>query len=181
MVKDRQVPPELEDLAEKIGDFIQYWGFKKIHGRIWTHIFLAEEPLDAQTLICRLKVSKALMSFSLNDLLGYSVIEEAGKSARNTQLYRVNTDFISVILNVLRRREKRLLTTIEGSFRAFKDLPITEQKQLNVDPERVRCLGLLIKEAQSTLAGMLSLQAVDFKQWQEIFDEGPSFHPRPET
>lgn len=56
------LPPELEDLANEVGDFICYWGFKKIHGRLWTHIYLARVPLDAGQLMQRLKVSKALIS-----------------------------------------------------------------------------------------------------------------------
>ncbi|MGA3762246.1 ArsR family transcriptional regulator, partial [Bacillus velezensis] len=84
--------PELEDFAEQIGQFIEYWGFKRVHGRLWVHLMLSEAPLDASQLIRRLRVSKALVSMSLGDLLEYDVIEEAGKSARGTQLYRARED-----------------------------------------------------------------------------------------
>src|ERR1700730_8342606 len=97
------LPPELEELAGEVGDFICYWGFKKIHGRLWTHIYLATLPVDAGQLMQRLKVSKALISLYLHDLLKYDVIIESGKSTRSTQTYVANPEVLDVILNVLRR------------------------------------------------------------------------------
>ncbi len=97
--------PELEDLADQIGEFIHYWGFKRIHGRIWTHIYLAAKPLDAADLVRQMKISKALVSISLRELIDFEVIEEVGKSSRGTHLYRANPDILKVILSVLRQRE----------------------------------------------------------------------------
>ena len=28
-------------LSGEIGNFIEYWGFKKIHGKVWALVFLA--------------------------------------------------------------------------------------------------------------------------------------------
>lgn len=68
------VPAYIETLAEQVGSFIQYWGFKKIHGQIWTHVWLAKNPIDATTLVLRLEVSKALISLAIKDLVHYDVI-----------------------------------------------------------------------------------------------------------
>lgn len=122
-------PPELEELASEVGEFICYWGFKKIHGRIWTHIYLAEQALDAGQLMQRLKVSKALISLSLNDLLKYDVILEAGKSSRGTQTYLPNPDVLDVILNVLRRRERKMLTKAETSHKMLSSLSEESQRR----------------------------------------------------
>src|SRR5258708_3849854 len=77
-----EYPHEIESLSNEIGKFIHHWGFKKIHGKIWTHLYLSETPLDAGTLMKRLDVSKALMSLSLRDLLKYKVIIRAFETSR---------------------------------------------------------------------------------------------------
>jgi DNA-binding transcriptional regulator GbsR (MarR family) len=167
-MSEKTISPELEELAERIGEFIQYWGFKRVHGKIWTHLFLCDRPVDAQELIRRLKVSKALMSFSLNDLLKYEVIMEVGKSERNTQLYQINPDTLNVILNVIRRREKRLLSQIGSANNLLTGLPDEQKVNQCICPDRLKSLTSMIDQAQSTLNAMLSLEAIDFKAWGEI-------------
>lgn len=162
------MPPELEELACEVGDFICYWGFKRIHGRLWTHIYLAKTPLDAGQLMQRLKVSKALISLSLNDLLNYEVIKENGKSARGTQTYVSNPDVLDVILNVLRRREKKMLAQAETSFKSLSVLPQESLQRANLNHDRIVSLGRMIDQAQSALSGLLDLSTLDLKTWEDI-------------
>ncbi|MBX3022351.1 MAG: hypothetical protein KF799_11820 [Bdellovibrionales bacterium] len=170
------LPPELEDLANEVGDFICYWGFKKIHGRLWTHIYLSNDPLDAGQLMQRLRVSKALISLSLNDLLRYDVIIENGKSARGTQTYVGNPDVLDVILNVLRRRERKMLAKAETSHRMLTSLSPERQNRASLHSERVAALGRMIHQAQNALSSLLELATVDLKSWEEI-NEGKKSDP----
>jgi DNA-binding transcriptional regulator GbsR (MarR family) len=162
------LPPELEDLANEVGDFICYWGFKKIHGRLWTHIYLARHPLDAGQMMQRLRVSKALISLSLNDLLKYDVILEAGKSARGTQTYVANPKVLDVILNVVRRRERKLLAQAETSHRMLCSLSQDSIHRAQIDHSRLEAIGKMIGQAQNALLSLLELATVDLKEWGQI-------------
>lgn len=168
MSEQEVFPPELEELANEVGEFICYWGFKKIHGRIWTHIYLSDHPLDAGQLMQRLRVSKALISLSLNDLLKYDVILESGKSARGTQTYVANPDVLDVILNVLRRRERKMLTKAETSHRMLTSLNGDATSRAKLHPERILALGRMIHQAQNALSSLLELATVDLTNWEEI-------------
>lgn len=148
--------PELDDLAEQIGDFIQYWGFKRVHGKIWTHLILSERPLDAADLIERLKISKALVSMSLKDLLSYNVILVAGKSQAGTVLYTANPDVSGVILNVLRQRERRMMARLSAAVQLLKNLPAKEHKRHALDREKLNELGKLIQNASRALDTFLT-------------------------
>ena len=162
------LPPELEDLANEVGDFICYWGFKRIHGRLWTHIYLAKSPLDAGKLMQRLKVSKALISLSLNDLLKYDVILENGKSERGTQTYVANPNVLDVILNVLRRRERKMLSKAESSHKMLCSLNPESLKRANCQDERLNSLGRMILQAQNALTSLLELATLDLAHWENI-------------
>jgi len=171
MAKDRSVsPPELDDVANQVGEFIEYWGFKRVHGRIWTHLYLSPQPLDAGTLIQRLKISKALLSMSLSDLQQYDVVQVAGKSERGLILYRANPEIISVIKNVLRQRERILLARVAGSTRLLRDLPQLGPSSCSLDPVRVEGLIDMVKCAEESLDSMLSLETVDFSKWSHFND-----------
>ncbi len=161
-------PPELEDMAEEVGEFICYWGFKKIHGRIWTHIYLSKTPLDAGQLMVRLKVSKALVSLSLNDLLKYEVIKEGEKSARGTQTYFSNPDVLNVILNVLRHRERKMIAKTEVGHKMLASLKPETLSRANLNTDRITALGVMIEQAQNALVSLLELAPLDLNSWQKI-------------
>lgn len=162
------IPPEFEDLANEVGDFICYWGFKKIHGRLWTHLYLSKTALDAGQLMRRLRVSKALISLSLNDLLKYDVILESQKSDRGTQTYIANPNVVEIILNVLRRRERRMLAQAETSHKMLASLGADRLEKAQIESERLESLGRMIGQAQNGLLSLLELATVDLKNWEEL-------------
>ncbi len=106
--------PEIKELELLLGNFIQYWGFKKIHGRIWTHLYTSKTPLDSQTLILRLKVSKALMSLAIRDLTEYEVISPVSIGKHGVTFYQANPDLMHVVTNVLRKREAVMMSSISS-------------------------------------------------------------------
>lgn len=167
-----QSTPEMQDLSEQIGEFMYYWGFKRIHGKMWTHLYLAKEPLDAADLVKQMKISKALVSISLRELMDYEVIQMDGKSSRGTQLYKVNSDLMSVILSVLRQREKRMLSRVEAAHQNMLRISETETAQMGIDPSKLVQLGDLVQKATGALDGFIELKPVDFTDWEKAFQVG---------
>lgn len=178
MPKSFVVPAEFENLADKIGDFLAYWGFKKVHGRIWTHLFTAQNPLDASDLIRRLRISKALVSLTVKDLLFYGVISEAGKSERGTILYRANPNVTEVILNVIRGRERKLLAQIRAAHKESTNMSLADQSLLNLSTHGLQTLGTLIEEAEAGLSQVLELHDLCLEPWK-VFSEPISETPPP--
>lgn len=149
-------PPELSDLAEQIGQFIEYWGFKKIHGQIWTYIFLAAEPIDATTLVKRLGVSKALVSLAIKDLLKYEVIQKSGRQGRRTVLYISNPDLIKVITSILRMRERKMISQIHSSLKNFRKLKMKEDSTISISLDKTDALEEMIETAENTLDAIIA-------------------------
>jgi DNA-binding transcriptional regulator GbsR (MarR family) len=152
----KKIPPELDELAEQVGTFIEYWGFKKVHGKIWANLFLSSEPLDAGELRSRLKVSKALISMSLSELISYDVVLELGKGPNNTLVYGANPDCTRVIVNVLRGRERRILSRVQASFRTMRDLSSADRETAPLDPKRIRMMGEMIQTASKFLDDVIA-------------------------
>lgn len=161
--------PEMEDLAEQIGEFIHYWGFKRVHGRIWTHLYLAKRPLDAADLVRQMKISKALVSISLRELLEYEVIEEVGKSPKGTHLYRTNPDILKVILSVLRQREKRIIARIQAAQSSLERTSAADREAHGMSEESLKMLGELISKASIGLESFIAFKSVDFGEWRKAF------------
>lgn len=108
-----------QELAESVGEFIKYWGFKEIHGRIWVHVYLAPKPITAKELTQRLGVTKGLVSTALSELLAYQVIEKVHLGDARSPGYQSTTDLVEVIYNILRNRELRLTRKILNHINAL--------------------------------------------------------------
>lgn len=146
----------MADLCSLIGDFIQYWGFKKIHGQIWTTIFLSKEPVDATTLVKRLRVSKALVSLAIKDLIDFEVIQVAGKGSRRKTLYQSHPDLIYVISRVLITREQKLLEEIMTKQSEVNALLKSSKENLDICPEKMGELQDMVSSAQEMLQCLVS-------------------------
>lgn len=161
------VSDSIHVLADQVGDFIQYWGFRKVEGRIWTYLFLAPSPLNAEELMKRTGISKAMLSLSLGELLKYDVIRKAYPDKERHQAYVVNPNVMEVISNVLRSRERGLLGKIHSSFLVAHKDP-KNSKGGNVDSERLAFLGEMVVAASQLLDSFLTMQALDMLPFQKV-------------
>ncbi|MEQ1724250.1 MAG: hypothetical protein ABL930_13850 [Pseudobdellovibrio sp.] len=143
--------PELKELEELVGNFIQYWGFKKIHGRIWAHLYTSQSPLDSQNLISRLKVSKALMSLAIRDLIEYEVIEAVSIGKHGVTFYQANPDIMVVITNVLRKREAVMISAVSSCLDRMSSKNTKELEQAKLDSEKVENVKKMTESAQNLL------------------------------
>lgn len=155
-----RVPEEMKKLNELIGNFIQYWGFKKIHGQIWAYVFLSKDPVDATTLVRRLHVSKALVSLAIKDLLNYDVIQVVGRGDRRKILFQSNPDINSVVINVLRKREKVMLTELREAADRFLKLNIQMNSPMDVNPDRLNEVSQMIDTANMALDYLIGTNLV---------------------
>lgn len=148
--KGPKLRPDIARVTQDVGEFIQYWGFKKIHGRIWALLFLSKEPLDATRILSLLRVSKTLVSFAVKELLDYQVIREAGRGPRGTVLLEPNPDISGVILAVLLMRERKMLSQTMKSAKDI-DSSIPNDLIFALDPKRKEQLVSMIRSATTAL------------------------------
>lgn len=164
-----QLEKDVDELSDRVGEFIRYWGFKKIHGKIWCHLFISKEPMDASELICRLGVSKALMSQSLAELLEYKVIitiDECKKKKR----YVPNKKIISVITSVLRQREQLILGDVMRHYRNVDNFSQEQLEVVGIQKDQLCKLGKMITFADRFLGSMLRFESISFKTFRKIFE-----------
>ncbi len=160
---------QINFLADEIGELVYNWGFKRVHGRIWTHLFLSSRPLDASDLVKRLDISKALISISLRELLDLKLIAEIGKSAKGTHLYRTNPDLVRVFLNILKFREKLLFSKVKNAHANVENMSAEEKQKTELSDLRINELKKLVAGADQTLDQVINLDSEQIAQWQVLF------------
>lgn len=142
---------KLRSLSESVGDFIRYWGFRRIHGQIWTQVFLSQTSLSGAELTKRLAVSKALISPALSELEDYGLIKMT-EDGKKTKRYSAVPDVIPVIRDILKERESKIIANTKIQFDTL--CKIHHNKGPNdsaLKAERLDELGQMISVAQFAL------------------------------
>lgn len=163
---DRSEGQRLRNLSMSVGDFIRYWGFRRIHGAIWTQLYLSKTPLSCKELTERLGVSKALVSPALDELCGYKLIVEAPAPNEKTKLYFAAPNINEVIQHILRTREAKILKKITEDYAA---IPAAKSKLQIIDEEKLNALGEMIVAANVMLEIFLTRK--DLLKMHREFDE----------
>ena len=109
----------LENLSLSIGNFIRYWGFRRIHGAIWTQLYLSDTPLTAAELTRRLKVSKALVSPAMTELEKWQLVRVLKTDNAKSKFYVANEDINAVIQHVLKIREQKMIAKISDNLKGL--------------------------------------------------------------
>lgn len=162
------IPKEVLAMANRVGDFIEYWGFKHVEGKIWTVLFLSSQPRDMAYLGIQLGLSKALVSTAVARLLEYRVIHAVHPERQRYQAYAANPNVLEVIFHVLRTRERLMLMQVQATAQALKLLGDRKTEALGFSPTRVRFLSRLVKLTLGALDSTLSLRPWDMVRLKTV-------------
>jgi DNA-binding transcriptional regulator GbsR (MarR family) len=164
----KQQEQTLTDLAVAVGEFIEYWGYKKVHGQVWMYLYLKKDPISSAELKQKLGISKALLSMTLADLKAYNVVLTQGKGKHGAELLYANPDLVDGILKVLKKREKQMIEKVAGLIDRLVQLPKQDLEQLGISQQRLLHLGKFVHFGQYTLNSILKLGKVSFKTWRSF-------------
>jgi DNA-binding transcriptional regulator GbsR (MarR family) len=164
--------------AEAIGTLIEFWGFKRQMGRIWTLLYLSDEPLAAAEICDRLQLSAGAASMTLAELEHWGVVQRTRKAGDRRDFFSAETDIWKMVSRVWRERELRQIERAMDAFEKARRLvePLARgpagTARARFKLERLRTLGSLARlgEALATMAldqGKLDLSPL--RVWRTFF------------
>lgn len=148
--------PELDFALEQMSELLHSWGFKRIHGKIWTLLALSTRSLDAADLIGSLSISKALVSISIRELLEVRAVLDVGRSERGTRLYQANTNLQEIAFHVLKSREAKSFEQIQSALQRVREVAPESLRAQEISLDKVSDLSLTIKNGSESLVTLLS-------------------------
>ena len=104
-------------VADAVGALMEFWGFRRQLGRVWTVLFLSERPLAAPELCERLRISTGLLSMSLGELRRWGVVHAVDVPGDRKEHFQAETHVWRMVARVLREREK---VVVEAALTAFE-------------------------------------------------------------
>jgi DNA-binding transcriptional regulator GbsR (MarR family) len=145
----------IRSFAASVGDFIRYWGFRRVHGQIWSVLYLSRVALSGADLTRLLGVSKALVSPALAELEKLGLLARSGGDSK-TKTFVAVEDVYAVIAGVLRTRETQL---IEAAAEAVERLRTATDKggTGRVNRQRLEQVAAMVDAGRSGLALILQM------------------------
>jgi DNA-binding transcriptional regulator GbsR (MarR family) len=90
---------------------MELWGFKRIHGMVWTYIYLQPKPVSAADIREGLGISTGLASMTLADLQHWDVVHRRSPPGERRDFFEAEANIWRPILKVLREREYYQINT----------------------------------------------------------------------
>jgi DNA-binding transcriptional regulator GbsR (MarR family) len=124
--------------CQAIGQIIEGWGFKKIMGVIWAFLYLCPEPATTKDICSNLKISPALASITLQDLLRWGVVNKTTSIGKRLDYYTAEHDIWKMIRKVFREREKMAIEQTKNKLEeAIKSLNNELNTRMDIKSRRM--------------------------------------------
>ncbi|MCA9538048.1 MAG: MarR family transcriptional regulator [Myxococcales bacterium] len=158
--EDERLVRSVLRVCDAVGTFIEYWGFKAIHGRVWALLALRAEPMAQIEIAQMLGVSRSLISGAIAELTTHGLVRAVGDH-RNAPYIAV-MDFWPTIADVLRSREWMLLEqarlALEAAVQAA-ERSAEAGTPVRFDVGRMQILLALTELGQTLLRTLISARA----------------------
>lgn len=163
---DKPNASPVNQMAEAVGDFICYWGFRRIHGQLWTYIYLSKNALSGADLTRLIGVSKALVSPALAELLKLKLIDFEESNGR-TKTYSANPDVFKIIQEILKGREQVLIKNAQHKCDVLQQAK--NKTEIEVEKYRLQNLESMIRVGGFALDFVVNNSSEDsFPMWQGL-------------
>ena len=140
--------------CDAVGRFIEYWGFKAVHGRVWTYLTLRGQPVRQTEMATALGLSRAGVSITLADLQRLGLVHRSSTAKRSP--WESQTTVWPVITEILRNREGVILKDAQVALRTA--LIAIESRPGKYSPERLRDLLTMTEMMHALLRLLLGLE-----------------------
>lgn len=156
-------------VADTIGRLMQFWGFKRPMGRLWTILYLSPEPVAATTLADTLKMSAGSVSMSLAELEKWGAVTRTWIPGDRKDYFVAEPSVWKLVQRVVRERELGLVKDFGTSLReaqsALSSAQATADEQarahLSYKKEQIARLNELSRAGETILTALVSGHAVD--------------------
>ncbi|MET0390287.1 MAG: ArsR family transcriptional regulator [Polyangiales bacterium] len=153
-------------VSDAIGRLMVLWGFKRNMGRVWTLLYLSNEPLTAFVLRERLQLSAGAISMTLSELARWGVVHKVWRQGDRHDYYEAESSLWKMISRVLRERELAevvlAIEAFEDALSALKRRPDgAGESRGRTQTERIEQLLELARLGRSMLDALISNARMD--------------------
>ncbi len=155
--------------ADAMGRLMEFWGFRRHMGRLWTILYLSPEPMTTAELSETLQLSSSAVSLSLGELVRWGAVRKTWLPGERKDFYRAESNVWKLLRRVYERRELNLVREASDAFldaQRFLDevrdqLSGSDRKRVDYMRKRVSRLSALMKTAERLVRLLIAGRALN--------------------
>jgi DNA-binding transcriptional regulator GbsR (MarR family) len=156
-------------VSDIIGRLIEFWGFKRNMGRVWSVLYLSPEPLSAEDLRHLLRLSSGAVSMTLSELARWGVVRKVWVQGERKDFFVAEVQLWKMISRVFSEREKvEIVSAVEAFEEALRVLERISRSaegekraRAELQKERITKLLELAKLGRGLLDALLATAKLD--------------------
>ena len=151
-------------VTDSVGDVIEFWGFKRNHGRVWALLYVRGEPMSARQIREGLDLSKGAVSMITRDLQDWEIVQRVRHPGSAAWHFVAEIAFMKMITRVLQQREGKLIERVSTDLKDAKKLAEEADdadEEVIERIERMQKLAGLMKQAISIFTKTARLDVSD--------------------
>jgi DNA-binding transcriptional regulator GbsR (MarR family) len=168
--KQRALWPSEAAVSDVVGRLMEFWGFKRNMGRVWTVLYLSPEPLSAEGLRSALTLSSGAVSMTLSELSRWGVVRRVWIQGERKDFYTAEVQLWRMISRVFNERERgEIVTAIDSFEEALRQLDrirktssdSSTRSRAELQHERISQLLELARLGRRLIEALVSTAKVD--------------------
>lgn len=172
--------PSEQLLTEAVGRLMEFWGFKRHMGRIWTLLYLSDEPLSALELQEKLQLSAGSVSMATAELQRWGVIKKVWIHGQRRDYFAAESNLWKMISRVFRERELvevlEAITAMEAALTSLDERlrsnEATVRSRAEMQRARIERLLDLARLGRRLIEGLLETARLDAAPLTKFFLRG---------
>jgi DNA-binding transcriptional regulator GbsR (MarR family) len=102
--------------ADAMGRLMEFWGFRRHMGRLWTILYLSPDPMTTTELAEILQLSSSAVSLSLGELVHWGAVRKTWRPGERKDFYQAESSVWKLLRRVYERRELNLIREAIDAF-----------------------------------------------------------------
>jgi len=167
------------EAADAIGRLMEFWGFRRHMGRIWTVLYLCPEPMTTADLSEALGLSSSGVSLSLGELVQWGAVRKTWFPGERKDYYEAEPSVWKLLRRVYERRELILVREARDSIRnaqatlaaARADIGPDGRRRVDHMAKRLSRLSALSKAGEQILRLLVAGRAINPIELRSVEEE----------
>ena len=152
-----------------MGRLMEFWGFRRHMGRIWTVLYLSPDPMTTGDLAETLQLSSSAVSLSLGELVRWGAVRKTWRPGQRKDFYEAETSVWKLLRRVYERRELNLIREASEAFaeaqsrlgEARESANAEEQRRLDHMRKRLSRLSALSRAGERLVGLLVAGRVID--------------------
>lgn len=166
--------------ADAMGRLMEFWGFRRHMGRLWTILYLSPEPMTTTELSETLQLSSSAVSLSLGELVRWGAVRKTWRPGERKDFYEAETSVWKLLRRVYERRELNLIREAIEAFaqaqgrldEARGSLGPDDRRRVDFMRRRLSKLGGLSRTGERLVRLLVAGRVIDPVALQTVEEQG---------